>query len=635
MSMMSRINFNRSFGRATSSVVVGLALGFTLAPALYRQINQPSTQLSFETPAYAYSSLGNGYDKGHPANMNNSDEVENPFPNKLTPEMVASAANPTKTVKDNLAIYAELILKDGTAVPIQDDINGSHLPRRDLFTYYKDQVVGYNEYIAINPVQSNKIGYIVFTPGNYVYDKWTPGSTDLVGQSFDKLPVTKLTHNGKDIDKNNLFWYFSHIPTTQYFEVNYAIPEGTTQIWYDTSVWGIIDYGAPGYNWINFFYTWQPVTATYHYVDESAYRQVAGLDATTEIPERSAGEAAWSIKPYSTLDIADLSDTTVVHQAYQMRDDNSKPSITPLLNADDAKPNDKYMQIVNNDEGVPVRTKDFVPTHSELISKQIKGYVYLDDDIDTAPHPESEHANDASTDEGAGNHYMSIAKDSAGNVYRDKHYYLIYRALPTALNATVLHEGSQEPVAGVSYDLYRVEGDKNILVSQGLTSGEDGTFGLANTAEPTYAELEALAKNKDAYDGLTHSFTDTTGTYLQAGSYMLIPTAAPKGIVAQNLKFEVSPLEITGEGTEEDPYVAHAQYVKLAVSDAPAPEPEPTDSELEPTEESNAAESPDDEVSIPETSEGTLTQLAILMSSTGLSTLAASALTRFKSKHQK
>lgn len=165
-------------------------------------------------------------------------------------------------------------------------------------------------------------------------------------------------------------------------------------------------------------------------------------------------------------------------------------------------------------------------------------YVYVDTDLDK-PLGSSTYAIDTTTAEGKalmnkrGAHIMSTAIDGNGVYYRDRHYYLTYRPLPNAVTF-IKHDATDEKnvLKDAEFSLYRVasvgdEGD--VLIKEGLKTNAEGKIVLA--APKLRDELRALVVDDLRADVKKSVYFDGDSIYLPAGEYYLVETKAPHGFL--------------------------------------------------------------------------------------------------------
>lgn len=552
--------------RVACGVGLGLALGLGVAMA-------PVPVTAGVAPVgavVARAAEGTGLTQDDPIVIDASEEAENPFPDKLTPEMIAESAHEGKGPYQNYAMYVELEMKDGSVVKMPFKPNALNMPPLEPFVQYHDQLAHLHFYVAFMPANLSYGHGFTFTVGHLSYDAWDSPNPLVSGPgngSFQLLPTSVVRHNGKDLPAQGIYWRINYpVGATQYFEVRFDVPEGATTIVADGYP-GTPDATIPPGNLFRSYRTQQPTSAIFHLVEEGAYRAARGLGSKDPILERSTGERAYSEAPFPPLDVADLTEPTVTRGSFQTAYGSMMLYGQPLLSPE-GSPSKDFVYDAAADRWVYGEVK---PTYAELTARTVPGYVLVGDDIDKAPHPESADANDLLKAEGQGNHYLTMARDASGKVYREKNYYLVYRSLPIPVNFTVTAAGT--PVEGATYDLLAVVDGQERPVASGLTSDGAGSFSPAAKATPAYEELQAVAARDDAFDADARAWRDGDDAYLVPGDYVLRPTSAPEGYEASELRFTVAPIGVTG--SEEEGYAVTPQHFDLAASVKSAPEPQP------------------------------------------------------------
>lgn len=397
--------------RVACGVGPGLALGLGVAMA-------PVPVTAGVAPvgaAVARAAEGTGLSQDDPIVIDASEEAENPFPDKLTPEMIAESTHEGKGPYQNYAMYVELEMKDGSVVKMPFKPNALNMPPLEPFVQYHDQLAHIHFYVAFMPANLSYGHGFTFTVGHLSYDAWDSPNPLVSGPgngSFQLLPTSVVRHNGEDLPAQGIYWRINYpVGATQYFEVRFDVPEGATTIVADGYP-GTPDATVPPGNLFRSYRTQQPTSATFHLVEEGAYRAARGLGAKDPIRERSAGERAYSEAPFPPLDVADLAEPTVTRGSSQTAYGSMMLYGQPLLSPE-GSPSKDFVYDAAADRWVYGEVK---PTYAELAARTIPGYVLVGDDIDKAPHPESADANDPLKAEGQGNHYLTMARDASGRV---------------------------------------------------------------------------------------------------------------------------------------------------------------------------------------------------------------------------
>lgn len=552
--------------RVACGVGLGLALGLGVAMA-------PVPVTAGVAPVgavIARAAEGTGLTQDDPIVIDASEEAENPFPDKLTPEMIAESTHegkgPLPELRHVRGARDEGRLRGEDALQAQ---RAQHAPARALRAVSRPA----RAHPLLRGIHARepllRAGF-TFTVGHLSYDAWDSPNPLVSGPgngSFQLLPTSVVRHNGKDLPAQGIYWRINYpVGATQYFEVHFDVPEGATTI-VANGYPGTPDATIPPGNLFRSYRTQQPTSAIFHLVEEGAYRAACGLGSKDPILERSTGERAYSEAPFPPLDVADLAEPTVTRGSFQTAYGSMMLYGQPLLSPE-GSPSKDFVYDAAADRWVYGEVK---PTYAELTARTVPGYVLVGDDIDKAPHPESADANDPLKAEGQGNHYLTMARDASGKVYREKNYYLVYRSLPIPVNFTVTAAGT--PVEGATYDLLAVVDGQERPVASGLTSDGAGSFSTAAKATPAYEELQAVAARDDAFDADARAWRDGDDAYLVPGDYVLRPTSAPEGYEASELRFTVAPIGVTG--SEEEGYAVTPQHFDLAASVKSAPEPQP------------------------------------------------------------
>ena len=259
--------------------------------------------------------------------------------------------------------------------------------------------------------------------------------------------------------------------------------------------------------------------AQFHFVDDLQYRNAAHIKDAGQLSQRSAGEAdRFSTKPFTKLDVSDLSDIINVSGVRFGNNKVVSNMYTPLLSYD----------------GDPKKDSVKRPTMEELTGTNIPGYLYYSNDIDT---PEGGTFTKDIT-YSFGNYDYGIVRDKDDNQVNTKHYYVTYRPIPTQL--VVQYKNTENKVeTGKPYAIYAGEN----LVNTSLTSSEQ-----IPTA-PTKQELQKMItdKNTALLAGAAGYFSQGVA-YLAPGTYAVKPTApAPEGYewVAESADIDTAPTEET------------------------------------------------------------------------------------------
>ncbi|MDK7785586.1 SHIRT domain-containing protein [Bifidobacterium sp. UMB6791A] len=152
------------------------------------------------------------------------------------------------------------------------------------------------------------------------------------------------------------------------------------------------------------------------------------------------------------------------------------------------------------------------PTLEELKAKTIPGYIYCDNDIDK-PKTKEFKKDDATTKE-KGNHYLTYGYDKDRNMLTTKHYYVTYRAIPIEIVVRQFKEDKKTPLDN-SFDLYRVEDNKEVLVKSAIKPNHS----RADEKEDTINSIEKMMKKTTINDA--GYYEPNNLLYLEPGNYVL------------------------------------------------------------------------------------------------------------------
>lgn len=244
-----------------------------------------------------------------------------------------------------------------------------------------------------------------------------------------------------------------------------------------------------------FFVT--PVDADFHFVDDSSYRKLTNQKLSSPLKERSEEDKnSFSNEAFRKLDLKDMLDIVKTDKAFFGNNPVYKARLsTPLLS---------YQE----DERKSIKR----PTLEELKAKTIPGYIYCDNDIDK-PKTKEFKKDDATTKE-KGNHYLTYGYDKDRNMLTTKHYYVTYRAIPTEIVVRQFNEDKKAPLDN-SFDLYRVEDNKEVLVKSAIKPNHS----RADEKEDTINSIEKMMKKTTIND---QGYYETNNLlYLEPGKYVL------------------------------------------------------------------------------------------------------------------
>lgn len=359
---------------------------------------------------------------------------------------------------------------------------------------------------------------------------------------YDPQPFT-LEFNGKVVAQNSLKAVKINVDAFKnnvYMKMTYGVDPAAERLLFNLGSTGTVG----GYTQTFIPVEFNPLTkATFHFVDDFAYRQLNSLPADAALAARGNSDkhpllseaekkqgTILSALPFTPIgSLTDLLTPVDTDSAYYMRNKAGDVK-TPLLSY----------------AGEQTTTKR--PTLEELTERQVPGYVYWDNDIDK---PEGgAFADNNETKDNPGNHYLSYAyklKDGKPvERLTNKHYYLTYRAIPTkvAVQQYVEEDGKKKPITQGKYDLYRQDGEQETLVCRNTALSSD----FAQDTAPDLSELVNDVKNKAAYKQQGYYQTDK-GLYLIPGNYILRQTEKVAGYAAvPDLKFTVKRQLQAGQG---------------------------------------------------------------------------------------
>lgn len=235
--------------------------------------------------------------------------------------------------------------------------------------------------------------------------------------------------------------------------------------------------------------------ADFHFVDDSSYRKLTNQKLSSPLKERSEKDKnSFSNEAFKKLDLKDMLDIVKTDKAFFGNNPVYKARFSiPLLSYD----GDKKSSIKR-------------PTLDQLKAKTIPGYIYCDNDIDK-PKTKEFKKDDATTKE-KGNHYLTYGYDKDRNMLTTKHYYVTYRAIPTEI---VVRQFNEDNPLDNSFDLYRVEDNKEVLVKSAIKPNHS----RANEKEDTINVIEEMMKKTTIND---QGYYETNNLlYLEPGKYVL------------------------------------------------------------------------------------------------------------------
>ena len=505
------------------TVLLALVIGVALPAGVARAESYPGDSLD------------------NPYLLDASQTVENPFPDKISDEDIATMSKQGPLLSDRVIRKLEVELTDGERILLPTNFEGgtvttpgSVIPH-DFVQEHEGRIRSITTYYVFPASEDHESTVCL---GTWAYSAYLQGrvSGDPDNHVVRAAPRTRVLHNGQEMDPKLNYFSFKTIPTTQYFETTTEFPEDAkiSNI-YTLDLHGVRRSFKYGYERVGvriyMHRTYLFPTATFHFVDEAAYRGLTGQPSGA-VAKRSDGEPVFSVGPFTRLDLTDLAPTLTTSDFY---DDSGAIDTEPMLNPEGGTARSRYW-----DPKGAVPKGDVKPTYAQLTATEIPGYVYVDDDIDQPT--------------GAGD-LDNATLDPAivdGNWKYDKDYYLLYRPLPVPVTVRKVDAESGSGVGGASFSLYAVRDGKEVLVRSGLMSdGEGRVSGLVGADGKTYDDLVAIAKG-DAYDPATGAYAVGESLYLTPGDYVLREDIAPRGYDrADDLAFTVQPLPFTTSGEGE------------------------------------------------------------------------------------
>ena len=294
---------------------------------------------------------------------------------------------------------------------------------------------------------------------------------------------------GKDLKEETKF-KVNPKQTRAFIRVSYQVTKKDDAL---SEVFYVNRYGE-GNTIFKFFVT--SADADFHFVDDSSYRKLTNQKLSSPLKERSEKDKnSFSNEAFKKLDLKDMLDIATTDKAFFGNNPVYKARFSiPLLSYQEDKSSIKR------------------PTLEELKAKTIPGYIYCDNDIDK-PKTKEFKKDDATTKE-KGNHYLTYGYDKDRNMLTTKHYYVTYRAMPTEIVVRQFKEDKKTPLDN-SFDLYRVEDNKEVLVKSAIKPNHS----RADEKEDTINSIEKMMKKTTINDA--GYYEPTNLLYLEPGKYVL------------------------------------------------------------------------------------------------------------------
>lgn len=327
-----------------------------------------------------------GMDLETPIEVDGSQAVANPFPDKISDEEIASMTKSNVLVSKEAIRKVEIELTSGEKILFPNNFAGepaeapsSVLPT-DIVQRYNGNIRRITTYYVIPPGIDD---YCIICVGDWITSGYRDGKVSL--ETYDRRAVkpSRVLRNGQEVDSNPL--YFKFVPrATQCFEATTEIPQDIKLC--NLYAWPNLHGVRKSYSgnaatqpkvevriWTNISYVFPK--ATFHYVDEAAYRTLTD-QPRGPIAERSAGDTAFSNRPAEKLGLTDLLDTVTTSDFYD--DKLARPNnidAEPMLNLPDGKAKSRFF-----DPAVAAATGRIAPGDYVLCEDVVpQGYARAED----------------------------------------------------------------------------------------------------------------------------------------------------------------------------------------------------------------------------------------------------------------
>ena len=492
-SQLKRSNYWQ-FSNHNAAFAIACALGvmpFVALPTLAYAISESNV----ESPAVKPNSDGI-YD------FTNDKDVQNPFPDVITPAEVKELQNKTTSGYPFSYIIKSFYTPAGKEFKV---VNGKPEGDTQEFTYqiqntYENMLGRIDNYIFIPRAKEAYDGEGEIRPYRSSREfRNDDGSLSLDdSKATDTVIPYTLEINGKFIGKD----LTTKTPFEYYMNRNQTFVHMTMHgRKADEIIYGVQSLNYMGSSAAPGLFAFIPECgAQFHFVDDLQYRNVAHIKDAGELSQRSAGEAdRFSTKPFTKLTITDLQDSKNVRKV--------KFTNNAIAN---------YFVSLLSYDGDPKKDSVKRPTMKELTSTNIPGYLYYSNDIDT---PEGGTFTENNTEK-FGNYDYGIVRDKDDNQVITKHYYVTYRPIPTQL--VVQYKNNDGSYKDASYSLLNAT---NSQVTGGFKAS------IANVAVPQKPALETMIKSQNtALLSAGAGYVSEGLAYLAPGSYTVAPLAdAPEG----------------------------------------------------------------------------------------------------------
>ena len=320
-----------------------------------------------------------GMDLETPIEVDGSQAVANPFPDKISDEKIASMTKSNVLVSKEAIRKVEIELTSGEKILFPNNFVGepaeapsSVLPT-DIVQRYNGNIRRITTYYVIPPGIDD---YCIICVGDWITSGYRDGKVSL--ETYDRRAVkpSRVLRNGQEVDSNPLDFKF--VPrATQYFEATTEIPQDIKLC--NLYAWPSLHGVRKSYSgnaatqpkvevriWTNISYVFPK--ATFHYVDEAAYRTLTD-QPRGPIAERSAGDTAFSNRPAEKLGLTDLLDTVTTSDFYD--DKLARPNnidAEPMFNLPDGKAKSRFFDPAVAAATGRIASGDVKPTYDDLVA---------------------------------------------------------------------------------------------------------------------------------------------------------------------------------------------------------------------------------------------------------------------------
>lgn len=489
----------------------------------------------------------------------------NPFPDKISDEQVQSKVDAFSSTHNGYRaatyIYsytAEIVLADGSVHTIFTNLTDPEYMCFDWLQKYYGQVKQIKFYMVIPPNddRSNTVTNTYFCTARLKSNVLSNSMSNLI---YEETTPTELKINGQPYDPEiPSFKWKNGVKSTTYFEGTYDFPQEPVVY---AGLFGYPSQGSQGrYPSLSLLLTntyFIPRTH-FHYVDEAAYRTTLNADKNAPIAQRSNGEGWSSTTPGTKLNIADIQNAltlTGAYNGYYFFSTDPAKGLTPYFSREDTTYYNREFNHVGQLADTTAR-----PSYEEVKEAGPLGFVYVADDIDKPQDPTDPESFNPATTAGKGNYYFSPIIWPDGTLTLDKHYYLLYRQMPTPI--TIEKTGPDgTALPGVTMDLYRVDPDtqEETLVAKDLSTDADSKI-FATSATTVEQEALAALTTNDVYDETLGFVTKDGTTYLAPGTYKLKETSVPRGYAKAEKTFTVDPVQAHLTSKEEAVGIQHITF---------------------------------------------------------------------------